>query len=232
MGVSAVRSTSSSQVRSRVLAVVVLMAVLAGCDKESPTETARPEPLPDLLFFCLPLDVRLTCTAIANNVPGRGQVDVTKTATYLVSDPSVGGFLEPGIFTPRRRGEVKLSARYEALTPRFTPEFLVDPSQPPRSFSSLAGKVRDADTNMELPGATVEILDGYAQGSMSVANEIGFYLIDKVLTEETFSVRASLPGYAPSTVSYRVDPSTYRTDPSDTTPRNPPYLEIQLRRSE
>jgi hypothetical protein len=159
-------------------------------------------------------------------------VDVTKTATYLVSDPSVGDFLEPGIFTPRRRGEVELSARYEALTPRFTPEFLVDPSQPPRSFSSLAGKVFDAGTGKELPGAMVEILDGYAQGSTSVANEYGFYQIEKVLTEETFSVRASLPGYAPSTVRYRVDPSTYRADPSDTTPRNPPYLELKLRQAE
>ncbi len=208
------------------------MAVLAGCDKESPTDPIHPDPLPELLFFCLPLDVRLTCTAIATNVPGRGQVDVTKKATYLVSDPSVGDFLEPGIFTPRRRGEVKLSARYEALVPRFTPEFLVDPSQPPRSFSTLAGKVFDAGTGRELPGARVEILDGYSQGATAVANEYGFYLIDKVLTEETFSVRASLSGYAPSIVSYRVDPSTYRTDPSDTTPRNPPYLEFKLLRSE
>jgi hypothetical protein len=118
------------------------------------------------------------------------------------------------------------------LTPRFTPEFLVDPAQPPRSFSSLSGKVFDAGTGKELPGARVEILDGYAQGSTSVANEYGFYQIEKVLTEETFSVRASFPGYAPSTVRYRVDPSTYRADPSDTTPRNPPYLELKLRRAE
>ena len=226
------RSTPSLQVRSRVIVVVILMAVLAGCDKESPTDPIHPDPLPELLFFCLPLDVRLTCTAIATNVPGRGQVDVTKTATYSVSDPSVGDFLEPGIFTPRRRGEVELSARFEALTPRFTPEFLVDPSQPPRFFSSLSGKVFDAVTGKELPGASVEILDGYAQGSTAVANEYGFYLVEKVLTEETFSVRASLPGYAPSTVRYRVDPSTYRADPSDTTPRNPPYLELKLQRAE
>lgn len=216
----------------RVVVAVVLMAILAGCDKESPTDPIHPDPLPELLFFCLPLDVRLTCTAIATNVPGRGQVDVTKTATYVVSDPSVGDFLEPGIFTPKRRGEVELSARFEALTPRFTPEFLVDPSQPPRSFSSLSGKVFDAATGKELPGARVEILGGYAQGSTAVANEYGFYLIEKVLTEETFSIRASLPGYAPSTVNYRVDPSTYRADPSDTTPRNPSYLELKLRRAE
>jgi len=216
----------------RVVVAVVLMAILAGCDKESPTDPIHPDPLPELLFFCLPLDVRLTCTAIATNVPGRGQVDVTKTAMYVVSDPSVGDFLEPGIFTPKRRGEVELSARFEALTPRFTPEFLVDPSQPPRSFSSLSGKVFDAATGKELPGARVEILGGYAQGSTAVANEYGFYLIEKVLTEETFSIRASLPGYAPSTVNYRVDPSTYRADPSDTTPRNPSYLELKLRRAE
>jgi hypothetical protein len=216
---------------SRLVAAVVLAAVLAGC-KESPTDPDHPPPAPDLLFFCLPLDVRLTCTAIANNVPGRGQVDVTQTAEYQVSDPAVGGFLEPGIFTPSRRGEVELSARQGALTPRFTPRFLVDPLQPPRSIESLAGKVRDAETGRELSGARVEILDGYAQGSTRVTNEFGFYQIEKILTEETFSVRASLPEYAPSTVSYRVDPSTYRADPSDTAPRNPPSLEIQLRRSE
>jgi hypothetical protein len=216
---------------SRLTAAVVLAAVLAGCDK-SPTDPDHPPPAPDLLFFCLPLDVRLACTAIANNVPGRGQVDVTQTAEYLVSDPSVGGFLEPGIFTPSRRGEVELSVRQGALTPRFTPRFLVDPLQPPRSIEALAGKVRDAETGRELPGARVEILDGYAQGSTSVTNEFGFYEIEKVLTEETFSVRASLSGYAPSTVNYRVDPSTARIDPSDTRPRNPPYLEIRLRRTD
>jgi hypothetical protein len=219
-----------SPVVRRLAAAVVLTTSLAGCE-ESPTDVHAP-PAPELIFFCLPLDVRLTCTVIATNVPGRGQVDVTQTAEYLVSDPAVGAFLDPGIFTPSRRGEVELSARQGALTPRFAPRFLVDPLQPPRPVESLAGKVRDAETGRDLPGALVEILDGYAQGSTSVTNEFGFYEIEKVLTEETFSVRASLPGYAPSTVSYRVDPSTARIDPSDTRPRNPPYLEIQLRRTE
>jgi hypothetical protein len=101
-------------IRSRVIVVVVLMAVFAGCDKESPTDPIHPDPLPELLFFCLPLDVRLTCTAIATNVPGRGQVDVTKTATYLVSDPSVGEFLEPGIL---RHGGVEKSSSRRASRP-------------------------------------------------------------------------------------------------------------------
>ena len=224
------RSLSSSQVLRCIVAVVVLMAVLAGCEK-SPTEPEHPSPSPELLFYCLPLGVRLTCFAYVSNVPGRGQADVTATATWLVSDPTVGGFLEPGIFTPRRRGEVEISARYEALTPRLTVRFLVDPLQPPRAFSFLSGKVWEDDSNRELPGAMVEILDGYAQGSTSVANEYGYYQIKKVLTEETFSVRASMPGYAPSTVSYRVDPSAYRADPSDP-PKNPPFLDFRLRRAE
>lgn len=116
--------------------------------------------------------------------------------------------------------------------PRVMPRFLVDPLQPARSLSFLAGIVRDDETNKELPGATVEVLDGYARGSTSVANPYGHYQIDKVLTEETFSVRAEMPGYAPSTLTYRVDPSAYQLEPGDTAPRNPPFLDFRLRRSE
>jgi Carboxypeptidase regulatory-like domain len=216
---------SSSPLFHRVVAVVVLMAVLAGC-RDSPTEPEHPPPLPELHFYCLPLGVRVTCTAYLSNVPDRGQVDVTRTATWLVSDPTVGGFLEPGIFTPQRRGEVEISARYEALTARVTSWFLVDPLQPAQRLYFVAGLVRDDATNARLSGATVEILDGYARGSRSVTNEAGYYRIDRILTGETFSARASNTGYEPTTLSYRVD------SPVGPGGGNSPFLDFRLRRSD
>jgi len=207
------------------VAAVVLIALLAGC-RDSPTEPEHPAPLPELHFYCLPLGVRITCTAYVSDVPGRGQVDVTPTATWLVSDPSLGGFLEPGIFTPQGRGEVEISARYEALTARLTSWFLVDPLQPAQRLYFVSGLVRDDATNATLSGATVEILDGYARGSQAITNEFGHYRIDRILTGETFSARASKTGYEPTTLSYRVD------SPVGPGGGNSPFLDFRLRRSD
>jgi len=216
---------SSLPVFRCVVAAVVLIPLLAGC-RDSPTEPEQPPPAPELHFYCLPLGVRITCTAYVSDVPGRGQVDVTQTATWLVSDPSLGGFLEPGIFSPQRRGEVEISARYEALTARLTSWFLVDPLQPAQRLYFVSGLVRDDATNATLSGATVEILAGYARGSRSVTTEVGYYRIDKILTGETFSARASKTGYEPTTLSYRVD------SPVGPGGGNSPFLDFRLRRSD
>jgi hypothetical protein len=100
----------------------------------------------------------------------------------------------------------------------------VDPAQTARRVYFLAGIVKDESSGAVLAGATVEILDGYARGARSVTNEFGSYRIDGVLTEETFQVRASLSGYAPSTLSYRVDP------PIGPAGGNPPFLDFLLRK--
>ena len=200
------------------VSAVFLMAALAGC-KDSPTDIhSNP---PSLHAACVPLGAQVSCTATFFD--GNRLRDVTSQATWLVSNPALGSFTT-GVFTPRQRGEVVLSVRYLEFVDRLESRFLVDPAQPARGVYFLSGVVKDESSGAVLAGATVEILDGYARGARSVTNEFGAYQINGILTEETFRVRASLPGYAPSTVSYRVDP------PIGPAGGNPPFLDFRLRK--
>jgi Carboxypeptidase regulatory-like domain len=213
-----------SPILHRVLAVLVLATLLAGCG-DSPSEPEH-SASPELHVSCLPLGVSVSCKATLTNVPGRGSEDVTPAATWISFDSGVGDFLEPGVFTPRRRGEVEISASYQSWTTHVTSSFLVDPLQPAQRLYFLAGLVRDEVSNALLPGVTVEILDGYARGLQSVTNENGHYKIDRLLTGETFSVKAIKAGYESSTLTYRVD------SPVGPAGSNPPFLDFRLRRSE
>ena len=197
---------------------IFLITALAGC-KDSPTDI-HSDP-PSLRAACVPLGERIACTATFFD--GNRLREVTSQATWLVSDPALGSFTS-GIFIPRQRGEVVLSVRYLEFVDRLESRFLVDPAQPARRVYFLSGIVKDESSGAVLAGATVEILDGYARGARSVSNEFGHYQINGILTEETFRVRASITGYAPSTVSYRVDP------PIGPAGGNPPFLDFRLRK--
>lgn len=209
--------------RNRWALAFCLLLAAAGCD-ETPTSVDRRDPRLDVT--CLPSGANVACTAILRDVPDGGSVrDVTSRATWRVSDPSVGDFLQPGVLTPRRRGEAEISARFEQweLRPELRPWFLVDPPQPAQRLYWVAGLVRDDATSQALPGATVEVLSGYGRGAQAVTNENGHYRIDRLLTGEAISLRASRPGYAPATASHRVDSPLG-------SPGNPPFLDFRLRR--
>ncbi|HEX7181680.1 MAG TPA: carboxypeptidase-like regulatory domain-containing protein [Thermoanaerobaculia bacterium] len=208
----------------RFLIALCLLLPFAGCD-ETPTSVDRRDAR--LAVSCRPSGVHVTCTATLLDVPNSGSVrDVTSRATWRASDPSVGDFLEPGVFTPRRRGEAELTARFEQWEPLdyLRPWFLVDPQQPARLLYWVAGVIRDEVSNEVLPGVTVEILNGYGRGAQAVTNEYGHYQINRLLTGETISLRASRPGYAPATTSHRVD------EPYGSSPGNPPFVDFRLRR--
>jgi hypothetical protein len=211
---------SSPHFRGVVVAVCVLAAT-AGC-RNTPSEPERIRQ-PSLTVTCLPAGARVTCAA--TYLPSVGSLrTVTSLATWRASDPTLGSFLEPGIFTPARRGEVELSARYSGIEDRVVSTFLVDPRQTATRLYFLSGMVRDDLRNEDLAGATVEILNGYARGAQSLTNRFGAYEFDTILTGETFSVRASKAGYAPSTLTYRVD------SPLGPAGGNPPFLDFRLRR--
>jgi hypothetical protein len=200
------------------VSAVFLMAGLAGC-KDSPTDVHSNPPA--LHAAWVPLGAQVSCTATFFN--GNRLRDVTSQATWLVSNPALGSFTT-GVFTPRQRGEVVLSVRYLEFVDPLESRFLVDPAQPARRVYFLSGVVKDESSGAALAGATIEILDGYARGARSVTNEFGAYQINGILTEETFRIRASLPGYATSTISYRVDP------PIGPAGGNPPFLDFRLRK--
>lgn len=205
----------------RILGAVLLAVVAGGCGKSA----TEPESVPFFYEVCQPAGIQVSCSAILTDLRGGEARDVTSQAAWLVSDPGVGDFERPGSFTPRRRGEAGLSARYQRWETQEPDWFLVDPSLPAQRLYFLSGFVIDDSDGAHLPGATVEILDGYARGVRAVANEFGHYRIDQVLTGETFSVRASYPGYSPSTVSYRVDSPVGQPAGG-----NSPFLDFRLHR--
>jgi hypothetical protein len=68
----------------------------------------------------------------------------------------------------------------------------------------------------------VEILDGYNAGRAATSNQFGSYDILRVLTKESFTLRASKPGYVASTTTYLVDPPLGL--------ENGPFLDFRLTR--
>jgi len=205
------------------LLLLTLAAVLGACG-DSPTDVHSTEP--SLSTYCLTAGTQVSCTATLLN--RTGQHDVTADATWLASDPAVGVFVRPGVFSPAKRGEVEISARYQTIQTHVPFRFLVDPLKAPQYLQFLSGFIYDDSTGAPLAGATVEILSGYSQGARTTANPSGFYHFDTVLAGETFTLRVSMSGYAAVTASYRVDPSvTFSGDPG-----NPPFLDFRLHKVE
>ena len=209
----------SRYLRPAALGLVALCGVMSACN-DGPISPDRG--FSHLLMSCTPAGANVSCTATLYEVPAFGDVrDVTAEATWFVSDPSLGGFSRPGLFTPVGNGEVGLWARYEKWQPPDQFWFLVGPSTAARWLYFLSGSVDDAETHEHLVGAEVRILDGYAAGAVVTTNQSGYYTIDRVLTGEDFTVVASKDGYSPQTQSYRVDPPN---GPNG----NPPFLNFQL----
>jgi len=206
--------------------LLALATVLGACG-DSPTDV-HSSPA-SLNMYCLPVGSQVSCTAsfFSGGTSGR-QGDVTADTDWLVADPSIGVFVRPGIFSPARRGEAFISARYRGVETRYQFRFLVDPVATARFLEPLSGQISDDLTGAPIAGATVEILSGYSQGARATTNEGGFYLIPILLAGETFTARATSPGYAEATASYRVDPSVVL--PGD--PNNPNFLTFRLHKVE
>lgn len=207
------------------LPTLLLLALVLGACGDSPTDVhSSPASLSTL---CLTAGTQVSCTAsfFSGGTSGR-QADVTADATWMASDPTAGAFVRPGVFSPAKRGEVAISASYRGVQTHVSSRFLVDPLQTPRRLETLSGSIVDDLSGEPLAGATVEILSGYSQGVRVTTNQYGFYLVGTMLAGETFTARAESPGYAPVTVSYRVDSSVVL--PGD--PNNPSFLPFRLRK--
>jgi hypothetical protein len=156
---------------------------------------------------------------------------VTARAQWTVSNRAIATVSTTGFVTVLGHGELDITPTYLNYIP--TPQMwsvLADPQQSPRIFYFLSGSVRESDGS-GITNATVEILDGYNAGKSAFSNGVtgltpGYYRFDRVLTKETFTVRASKTGYVTSTTTYKVDgPLQF---PGET--NNPPFLDIRLSR--
>jgi len=204
------------------VALCCCVVIVAGCH-QTPTEPDRREPT--LVVYCQPAGRDVSCTAVLFGVTSAtSSRDVTLTAVWMASDATLGSYSAPGQFTATGRGEVGLWARYEEYESWPQARFLVDPVEPARWLYSLDGFVVDDETNQGLAGAEVRILTGYAAGRTGTAGANGFYEVERVLTDETFSAVASHAGYEPVTVQYRVSPP-------DGSSSDPSSLNFRLHRS-
>ena len=173
--------------------------------------------MPVLALGCHGGGSNVVCDVTAANVGNVVYGDVTRQASWF-SSGTPGSFPQPGVFAPSGSGEVEIWAKFDWKESETKSMWLVAPNAPARRLQFVGGHVEDASTKAKLIGATVRILDGYTAGRSAVTNSLGYYSIKPVLTGETFTLEASMPGYATRTLTFRVDvPGT-------------PFLDIALER--
>jgi hypothetical protein len=154
--------------------------------------------------------ILLTCSASGSNAqctarPSYGLYDKCPeplgSISWTSSNPSIASISSSGFVTALAPGEVDITARSGGLVSEVW-SALVDPQQSPRPFRSLSGSVRENDgSNTAIPGVVVEIVDGYNAGASDTSNTGGFYLIERVVTGFTVTVRASKSGYITTTTT-------------------------------
>ena len=153
------------------------------------------------------MQVNLQCTLkqVDYSEPPLPDVDVTARAQWTASNPAIATVSTTGFVAVLGHGELDITASYADYAKVWS--VLVDPQQSPQIIYFLSGLIRENDgSDTRIPGAVVEILDGYnAAKASSLSNEFGAYRIDRILTKVTFTVRASKTGYLPSTTTYEVD---------------------------
>jgi hypothetical protein len=161
-----------------------------------------------------PMAITLTCTPVGSNAQCTAQPwygfyaycpEPLPPLVWTSSNSSVATVAPNGYVTVLARGEVDITVA--AMTGYLAPQTwsaLVDPRQPPQLLYFLSGIIRENDgSDTRIPGATVEILDGYNAGRGSApSNQFGAYRIDRLLINVMFTVRASKAGYVPSTTTY------------------------------
>lgn len=189
------------------LSLLSFLVLLVACDKHSPTEPTGGF-TPHLQISCEPVGNEISCVALVTGMDNA----VTSQSAWFSSDPTVGTFTAPGRFAPSRRGQVSLWATYDypgtgigrvQLTSEPT-SVVADPSGAALVLTFLFGGVLDADTSAALAGVEVRILDGYAQGRSATTNASGYYKVDAVPFNQTFTIVAAEAGYQPLTLTYRI----------------------------
>ena len=152
------------------------------------------------------MNLQCTLTQVDYSEPPLPSVDVTARAQWTASNPAIATVSTTGFIAVLGHGELDITASYSNYGPKVW-SVLVDPQQSPQIIYFLSGLIIENDgSNSRIPGAVVEILDGYNAAKASApSNQFGAYQIDRILTKVTFTARASKTGYLPSTTTYEVD---------------------------
>lgn len=132
-------------------------------------------------------------SATAHSAKGTTQ-DVTAQATWASSDAAIATVSSTGLVTSTGIGTATLTATYQNVSGSTR----VTVTRPPSYV--LSGLVTESvpTTSTTLSGARIEFVDGVNQGKSATTDSTGHYEITQV-SEGTFSVRATLSGYADTT---------------------------------
>jgi Bacterial Ig-like domain (group 2) len=214
-------------------AIAAVLLVVSGSSCNGPTnpcidQSGRGTNAPlGIIQTCTPVGPNVQCTAVPSYADYAYCPQPLPPLVWTSSNSSIATVSSDGFVKVLARGEVDITAAatsgYGYRSPQ-TWSALVDPGQPPQVLYFLSGIIRENDgSDTRIPGATVEILDGYNAGRTAApSNQFGAYRIDRVLTNVTFTVRASKSGYVPSTTTYLVG--------GPTSIAGPPFLDFRLSR--
>ena len=211
-------------------AVVVAACGALAMECSSPTtpcidSSGRGDTAPlSIVLSCAPQGPNAQCSAAPSYTAYTYCPAPLSPVSWASSNIAIATVSSTGFVGVVTRGEVDITATSGNLGPQVW-SALVDPQQSPQVLYFLSGLIRENDgSDTRISGATVEILDGYNSGRASApSNQFGAYQINRVLTNVTFTVRASRPGYSPSIATYLVG------GPNSTT--GPPFLDFRLSRA-
>lgn len=193
----------------RPLGLYVACALICVACGETPTQPSVRPPSPRDPVSGLR---RAVCAVDGNNVrctvtlweSGRGERDVTSTATWLVSSTplsftptSIAVAMAPGVIVPRLVGEISIFVEQPPWRTVAQYAFAVGPDrQAVRLAPYLSGLVRGPGASgSPLGGAKVQILDGPDAGKSDTTRDNGFYFINHLRMGVPFTVRVSKPGF-------------------------------------
>jgi len=187
-------------VRRRTLGLIIFVVFAAGaCADSGTTPSGGPTGPSSPTVTSVTISGILTITnigqssqlsAIAHSAKGTTQ-DVTAQATWASVDSAIATVSSTGLVTSKGVGTATITATYQNVSGSTR----VTVTRPPSYV--LSGLVTESvpTTSTILSGARIEFVDGVNQGKSATTDSTGHYEITQV-SEGTFSVRATLSGYA------------------------------------
>ena len=192
----------------RRIATVTLAGVLVAASAcSSPTSACDdPRAIHDfntVLVTCTPAGSDAKCTATAEKfssyVCGTRTLDVTDSAVFSSSDPSIAKFDAPGAargyLTAVGTGNVTITADYRSLDLLSTPYMFLSPGIPSENLVDLFVSVRNAVTLAKIPGAAVTVTPDKGLPQTGETNQGGAFRL--WLRHGIYIISATAPGFQP-----------------------------------
>jgi len=199
--------------------VSATLATFAACAGNTNGNPAAPGPVPGLFELRVTsgamTDATIQLTATGRFVDGSSR-DVTSSATWISSDPTLATVSSTGLVTAVGNGPVEVRATYQGVTGVLT----LQVGRPIQRFG-VSGIVREVgEASGGLGGVRLEIMRGPGAGTVATSDASGSYRLAGVMG--MVDITASKPGYIDwrlqnLTVDHdmQMDVGIYPTPPTD-----------------